>query len=422
MKKDLIRNKFETGQMLPLVVLLIFVIIGMAALILDGGSIMSNRRAAKAAADAGALAGAQRICNSKSDAKAVAEHYAITINHATTAEATVIGGQVTVKTTMENQSFFAKIFGEQTLRATAETTAGCYGVRGKAVVPLAWYCRAPSVGGPFPTDYGCQMQTLDWDNIGPMVDPGWKPSSERKSEVEIKDFAGNPKVYTMSGTNIVDSAGLPPDQIYIIIDSSKICIEDGGDFLCDLDGDGKKDLSLGGDRGWLYLTADTSSISNWILDEASPSNLTIEPHIWLSGKSGVATSVYTDMINAGYPGRVVLVPVYNVLCNGDPRTDTTCVTSAHESPPWPAFSGEDDFSQIRNTTVNYHIVVFQPFYVSCVALKGECPGFRYAQSLNSALTDGPVIEGFFIADYDVSIDITSGCSINLGNCTISLSK
>ena len=76
MKKFLIKNKLETGQVIPLVVLMIFVIIGMVALILDGGSIMSNRRTAQAAADAGALAGAQRVCLGKSDAKSVAEYYA----------------------------------------------------------------------------------------------------------------------------------------------------------------------------------------------------------------------------------------------------------------------------------------------------------------------------------------------------------
>jgi len=124
MKKFQNKNKLETGQVIPLLVVMIFVIIGMVALILDGGAIMSNRRTAQAAADAGALAGAQRVCLGKSDAKSVAEYYATVNNKATSALATVIDKCVIVEATVEHPSFFAKIFGEETLAASAEATAG----------------------------------------------------------------------------------------------------------------------------------------------------------------------------------------------------------------------------------------------------------------------------------------------------------
>jgi len=223
--------------------------------------------------------------------------------------------------------------------------------------------------------------------------------------------------------NIVDSNGIPPKQIYIVIDSDKVCVEDGGEIPCDLDGDGKKDIQLGGDRGWLYLTADTSNIGDWI-DAGPHPNLTVESHVWLSGKPGVATSVYNKMINSGFIGEVVLIPVYNVMCDGDPRVETACVEAAHDPLEWPPFGGLDNFDEIRNTQLNYHILTFQPFYISCIDTKGECPGFRYAQSLpgGDALTDGPVIEGFFISDMTISPDDTDGCAVNLGNCQISLSK
>ena len=100
-------NKFEKGQVIPLVVVMFFVIIGMVALIVDGGAIMSNRRMAQAAADAGALAGAQRACLGFTDAKAVAEYYATVNNDATTALATVVNKQVTVNATVQHTSFFA---------------------------------------------------------------------------------------------------------------------------------------------------------------------------------------------------------------------------------------------------------------------------------------------------------------------------
>jgi len=416
MTKFIIKHKLEMGQVIPIVVLMLVVIIGMAALILDGGSIMSNRRTAQAAADSGALAGAQRACYGESDAETVAETFA-TNNGATTVVATVAGTEVTVNTIVENPSFFAKIFGVETLNASATATAGCFGVCGNSVVPLAWYCKASTVGGgPYPEEYGCQIQTLSWDLIGPLVEG-------TKSSAVISDFDGNEKTYHLEGTDIVDNSGTPPEQIYIIIDSDKNCIEDGGDILCDLDGDGKKDIQLSGERGWLYLTADTSNIGDWI-DEGPHPDITLQTHIWLSGKSGVDTSVYIKMVASGYIGEIVLVPVFNYVCDDDPRdSDSTCVAEAHDPTKWPPFSGEDDFSEIRNTSENYHIIAFEPFYISCISKKGDCPGFRLAQELSGGeLKDGPVIEGFFLSDVDVSPDVNQSCDINLGNCTISLSN
>ena len=421
MKKFQNKNKLITGQVIPLLVVMIFVIIGMVALILDGGSIMSNRRTAQAAADAGALAGAQRVCLGKSDAKSVAEYYATVNNKATSALATVIDKCVIVEATVENPSFFAKIFGEETLAASAEATAGCYAASGKSVIPMTWRCWPNDNEGPFNEEYGCEMQTLSWELIGPMVDPNWIPSSERVTSVSISDSKGTSSVYHMSSTSIVDSTGLiPPEQIYIISDSDKLCIEDGGEIDCDLDDDGKNDIQLGGNRGLLYLTADTSDIKKWI---TNPPDFTSKSHIWLSGKPGVEKDVTIAMIAEGFPGKVVIVPVYNEICAGDPRTDSACVEAVHASPPWPVFDGEDDFSEIRNATLNYHIIAFAPLYISCVSKLGDCPGYRYAQTFNSELKDNePVTEGYFLTDVDVSPDSSRNCDINLGSCTVSLSK
>jgi hypothetical protein len=56
--------------------------------------------------------------------------------------------------------------------------------------------------------------------------------------------------------------------------------------------------------------------------------------------------------------------------------------------------------------------------------KGNCPGYTYAQSLenNETMKDDPVVEGFFLTDVTLAIDSSSDCSINLGNCQISLSE
>ena len=50
------KQRLESGQVIPLVVIMMVAILGMVALVLDGGSLMSDRRTAQAAADAGAIA------------------------------------------------------------------------------------------------------------------------------------------------------------------------------------------------------------------------------------------------------------------------------------------------------------------------------------------------------------------------------
>ena len=431
MKKVYVINKNEKGQVIPMVILMFFVIIGMVALVIDGGALMSNRRTAQAAADAGALAGAQRACMGFNDAKAVAEYYAIVNNNATTALATVTGKQVTVNTTVEHPSFFARIFGDPTLDASAEAIAGCYGVKGKGVVPLAWRCHENDGVGPFNDEYGCEMQTLNWKTIGPLVDPSWDPASERVSSVSISDYDGNSTEYIKLGTNIVDAATnkIPPEQIYIVFDSDKLCIDPPntgtGDIDCDLDNDGKNDLQLGGDRSWLYLTADTSSIGKWITDFGAHPSFTLDAHKWLTGKSGTETDIPIKMMDQGWPGQVVLIPVYNEICQTNPSITPACVANAHASPPWPAFSEEDDFSEIKNQDPYYHVIAFAPFYLSCVSKSGDCPGYIYADKVinsNNLKDNVPVIEGFFLSDVEVSPETTDFCSINLGNCTVSLSK
>lgn len=414
MKKFWKRIGLEKGQVLPFVVMMLVVIIGMAALILDGGSIMSSRRTAQAAADAGALAGAQRACLGYSDSAAYAQLYA-TDNGATSVTTSVNGTQVTVHTVIEFSSFFAGIFGHSTLSATADATAGCYMPDGRSVIPLAWNCRAPTVGGgPYDPDLGCQIQTLSWKTVEPLIDGS------------VSSITVDSTEYFMDADNIVDTNGVPPKQIYIIIDSDKICLEDdplNGVIPCDLDGDGKKEMQLGGDRGWLYLTADTSNIGSWVSANGPHPDFFLQDHKWLSGKNGNVVSVYDEMIKAGYAGEVVIIPVYNEICDGDPRTDENCVANAHASPPWPPFSGSDDFSDIRNTSLNYHIITFEPFYITCIDKKGNCPGLQYAQTLEGGeeLKNLPVIEGIFLRDFELSPDTTTSCNINLGNCIVTLS-
>jgi uncharacterized membrane protein len=57
----------ENGQTLVFVVLVLFVLFGMLALVLDGGMAYAQRRTAQNAADAGALAGVVYLCESSTN-------------------------------------------------------------------------------------------------------------------------------------------------------------------------------------------------------------------------------------------------------------------------------------------------------------------------------------------------------------------
>jgi hypothetical protein len=400
MKKIIAKQKLEKGQVIPLVVVMLFAIIGMTALILDGGSVLSNRRTAQAAADAGALAGAKRACSGHSDGVVVGETYALN-NGATTARATVNGTEVTVHTTVENPSYFAKIFGAETLQASAEATAGCYGVSGKAVMPMVVECRERALGQeeiPFPEYYGCQMQTLSWDILEPLLNG------------EVSSVVIDGVVYHLDGTNIVDNTGKPPGQIYVLGGNDKALTYDLG---------GGEVKTWRGDRGWVYLDVNKSAKDS-ILEGPQPNN-NLNAHTWLTGDSGNMASNYGWM-KSDFVGEVVLVPLYNYVCvNGPSDENHYCVTEAHAS-PWP--SGEDDFSKMDKVNkTNYHIVAFQPFYITCISKNGKpmCPGLDLSIEIGEMKKDS-VIEGFFLSDYPVSPDSSQGCDINLGNCTISLSN
>jgi hypothetical protein len=443
-KKLINIEKLESGQVIPLVVLMMFAIIGMVALVLDGGALMANRRAARAAADAGAMAGSQHLCYSLPDPVGTARAYAIQNGADPDTLKVTIGennNQITVEAWVIGDSFFAKIFGVQTLRASGEATSGCFGPRGKGVIPLAWRCWPPPQEGdpdygepyPFNEKYGCQMQTLEWAEISKLIDG-------TVSSLTIADFYENEEEYHMhtDGTSIVrdpdpdnedETVPIPPKQIYIMFDGDKICVEDGGTgYVCDLDGDDKKDLQLGGDRGLVYLTSKTTNINDWITSDTQP-DITLQAHVWLTAKSGVASAV-GKMESSGWSGEVVLIPIFNEICETDPTKTPGCITKAHASPPWPEFHGEDRFDMKPGGSLWYHIIAFQPFYISCVSDSGNCPGYRHAQFLNKdnenkyQLKDNvPVVEGYFLSDYDdLGLDGQMFCDINLGNCDISLSK
>ncbi len=436
MKTSNLISKFEKAQTLPILMVMVFAVAALAVLAVDGGSVMVNRRTAQAAADAGAMAGARQFCFSTGASPSeVATNYAL-MNGATNASAQVSNGLVSVSASVENESFFARIIGEDTLGATAEAVAGCFPPEGNYLLPIAWSCR-PSLGatGPFDPGLDCKIMALDWvELLKPLVDT-------KVNEIEI---SGNSGLFKMEGKNIINTTTLkPPKQVYIIMDKittgeELLCKEelDTNDpaysvaITCDLDGDGKNDIEGGGNRGWLDLTGggSASAMVSWIRYGL---NHRIYPHTWMSGQTGTVTSVY-QAIKTYREGRVVWIPVFNAFCNSRyPTTNPACMQAAHAYPfpPEPA-QGDTDVSGAAPT---FHVVTFTPFYISCVHIYSSdyCPGFALAQQMNpdpknpgkSLIPNNiPAVEGYFLTNVDRPLDLTSYCDVNLGNCVVSLVK
>lgn len=433
-------KKMEKGQILPIVVIGLVVLIGFAALILDGGALFLNRRTAQAAADAGALAGAHEICYATgADPLVVAVNYAEAnfTNTASSATAQYVGSKVQVTATVVNESFFAKVFGEDTLTATAQATAGCFPPEGNYLMPIAWSCRPPVGGGSgvWDPELGCKMMALDWiEELKPLVE----------GAVSTTTFPHNPGAYfEMDGDSVVDTVtGDPPAQIYIVMDmistsEETLCKEDLEEddpfyetaIWCDLNFDGKNDIEGEGSRGWLDLDGGgggTSSLRDWIQNGL---DFTISPHTWISHEPGNIPPVYED-IETYHQGKIVWIPIFNAICgDSDPLNNVECMEAAHAYPfdPEPPTGDIDHYGPAPK----YHIVTFAPFYVSCVHIKSHdyCPGFDLAQRMNpnpknlkkSRIGDNvPSIEGFFLTNVDKALDTSQDCDVNLGNCVVSL--
>ncbi|MDY6867185.1 MAG: pilus assembly protein TadG-related protein [Chloroflexota bacterium] len=427
-------RELEKGQVIPIVIIMFFAIVGMTALILDGGSVMLSRRSIQAAADSGAMAGATELCYSTgADPLTVAENFAIN-NGATTATAQYMGGAVKVTAIIEYDSFFAKVFNQDTLSASAEATAGCFPPSGNSLLPVAWSCRPPVGGGVFDPGKGCQVMALDWNNL-------LRPLLE--NEVASISIPGNEGLFEKVDDSVLNiNTGLPPDQIYIIMDeistnNDTLCKEDLNPsdplydtaITCDLDGNGKMDIEGAGNRGWLDLNGGgggASEIRNWVINGFDG---TILPHTWLAGQPGQQNSTF-QAVRDYRVGDVVMIPVFNALCDDkNPTSNQTCMDAAHAS-PFPSEPATGDISEGGHKPT-FHIITFSPFYISCAHVKKSdyCPGFELAQAMNpsgkhkgeSEIGDNvPAVEGFFLENVNVALDLLQVCDVNLGNCEVSL--
>ncbi len=405
------------GQILILYAFAVLVLVALAVLVLDGGMLFLNRRAAQAAADAGALAGARIKCNGDTLANviATAEHYAEVENSATVATATADNfpeGDVVVNVTIEQDSFFAQIFGMNILDVPAAASANCFPpTAAKNVIPVAWSCRAP-VSGISDSD-DCQIQALEWatemiplanSNFFGTIYPGLTIHGE--AVPQPFQFRGNDGDIT--------------DQIYIIMDSDDLVIDMATDCVpvgtinCDIDGDGAPNISASGDRSWLLLEEGkgAADLAGWIqYGLANPINI----HTWLAGTSGDKNVVFKRvedyiMATVSDPYRFGTLPVFNDYCPSNPFLTAPCSSKIH--------AGD---LIVNNDPNNYfHIIGFAAFYVTCVDDTGqvECPGGLAANLPGSAKS----VEGYFLSGAPVTIAPGGTGGVDTGVYVVSLTQ
>jgi len=124
------RHTQEKGQTLVIVALTITVLMLMAGLALDVGMAYNDRRDMQNAADAAALAGAQRLCDnfSESDARAAATSVGL-LNGATTLTPTTTlsesARRVHAVASTDAETFFFRLVGINSVPVSAEATAEC---------------------------------------------------------------------------------------------------------------------------------------------------------------------------------------------------------------------------------------------------------------------------------------------------------
>lgn len=361
---------FEKAQSLIIFVILVFVFLGMLALVLDGGYGYFQRRLAQNAADAGALAGAEVFCETGiwqdingDGAKKVAEDQATDFNYAMVATASHLDQDgngilneedrlVRVDANITFNTFFGSILGQDSIAVVADATAGCYPpINVTGVLPLGWSCREPII---------VEGEENEWDT-------------------KFCELLYNNEQYD------------PLDgQMYLIADSDKI--PEGWEYLhacqdptllpeerdpelldCDIDNDGIDDIITGGDKTWLNLsrvTAGTSELKKWISQEEK---ITLERHIWAQGIDGDRDTVYAEI--KLYEGEQFVLPVYNHFCDTTSKAEPFPVNKLSNTKCYNDYSNDVDkqFDEIYfdDPGQHYHIINYVMFRVTCVSHAGH---------------------------------------------------
>ena len=433
------RTKKENGQTIVLIAVMLFGLMAVSALIVDGGNAYLSRRQAQTAADAAALAAANEYCINQgtvADAETFATEYALNQNKGSQLiDLDPAGspdglppyilvdpatGNIRVGVEVTNSTFFAKVFGRDTTTVAADASAGCYPPgAADSVLPIAWSCRPPIPGIPSDSS-DCEWKAIPWPVFQDILaNPSFVPTGN-SGTLLYHDDENEPE----TAASYLNGAG--DLQLYLVMDtipsSAEIpCIQTdpiNGTVNCDLDGDGRIDILGNGDRSWLILDGDANNAQ---LDDIVRGELTfgVSAPTWYPGRSGAVADVYKDAVNF-IEGEPALIPVFEVFCapTSNPLTDPLCASLVE------AGDGLVQISTAASGTY-FRVVGFAEFYVSCVSnkLSKKCPGKEFALSLGIITQSTPSIEGYFIDGWASSDQtVGDGSALDLGIYVLSLTE
>lgn len=384
----------ESGQTIIIVALVMVALVALLLVVVDGGYGYFTRRAAQNAADAGALAGANVLCNQSQypgmNPNTVAINYAVARNGAGSATSIVNDQTITVTAEIPYTTSFGTLFGFNHVPVKAVASAGCYApCTSVNVLPVAWACSPPVIGEV--TSDTCGIDFGNENSKYIIMD---------SSKIE-DDFHCKAPINCGEGSPWEPICTTPPDP--------------NAYLDCDLDNDGYEDILGGGQRSWLDLNGGgggAAEMKDWIANGYSGP---INTHYWFGGQSGDIASIYME-INDTREGQDVILPMFNAFCFGLPDITPGCVW--HDEDTIILGGG----SQL----LYYHIFSFSVFHITCVDPK-QSPSYpcpmrqlvidRFGLNKNSLNS----IEGYFIQKYDPSFHGACG-ECEQGACTIHLSQ
>jgi hypothetical protein len=349
----------ENGQTLVFVVLVLFVLFGMLALVLDGGMAYAQRRTAQNAADAGALAGVVYLCESSTN-QIMAETAAIEYAGRNSVNDVLVSfpatRQIEVEASVTFSTFFMSIFGQPEITATASAAAGCGNPGGMGgLLPLAFPCPTP-VPGSASEDCGIVFG---------------------------------------------------PENMVILMESnsSEYYCEPDGPINCDVDGDGIPDIIDTANRGWIDFDGNASETGDNTEDRKrwiDGSGVYIHSRTWLAGTTGVSTEIF-KYIRDRREGEIVSIPIFDLFCdakNGTPPLpEYSCPLIYNSDAP----TYYDTTIPRNGTDLYYRIVGFSYFHITCVHAEGEdkvgsisrCP-FRNEVIPSPGTNSVKSIEGYYV--------------------------
>ena len=440
-------SKYEKGQTIVLIAVMIIGLLALAALVVDGGNFYLIRRQAQTAADSAALAAAYEKCvHHVEDLTGVVNDYAVQQNRADSAtwsysdpDENYPKGKITVNTFIERSTFFAKVISKDTVAVSATAAVGCFlPADANQILPVAWTCRAHE--GTVDSCFLYQIPVEVWDDI---IDDFSTPTARNTFfetyTLDVGDDGASTSLEKKQSYMTNYLAGVDPASegadypiIYMVMDDSNFqaeidCMElnkrddlppPSGDLgsppgvgliNCDFNDDGFLDVEGGAERGWLQL-GDVGASDLWsVMLNGYPGVLYLPQ--WFVGSTGVINSVFINAHTIKF--RKNLIPVYNAICEDttEENLEADCSEDFVTSP-------QRDIIQESSGSQTYHRVPgIATFVITCVS-KGTsepCPG----KTLSGVKKNTSVIEGYFLSGYVAGTKI-SNTGFDLGVYVLSL--